>query len=194
MSGIPQWTRHRLVRYPAIVLALAVLIPATVWFSAHGDYDQYQKSRASDPITVEKGTTVQWRGASWTLLDYQVDPKPDVHSSLSSDLHIPGVLVRARIRIHADSAAAAKKLGICSIGLRDPQNRRWGLGYVDTSAFPHASSDCGPPQPEYGKKAPPSTDPYTVEAFYRVPPQAARDGSPIIVFTEARPRYLLLQR
>ncbi|HVX44764.1 MAG TPA: hypothetical protein VHC49_12800 [Mycobacteriales bacterium] len=190
---IPQWTRWRIVRYPAIVIALAVLIPATVWFSAHRDYDEYQKTRASDPIRVAKGESVHWRGATWRLLDYTVDPPPEVSSPVRP-LPVPGTLVRARIRVQADSAGAAKNLLGCSIGLRDPQNRRWGVGYADPTAYPHASTSCGPPDPGFGKKAPPATDPYTLEIFYRVPEQAARDGSPMVVFIGARPKYLLFQR
>jgi hypothetical protein len=191
--NIPQWTRRRIVRYPAIVIALAVLIPATVWFSAHRDYTEYQKTRATDPIRVAAGKAIHWRGATWQLLDYRVDPPPEASSPVRP-LPVPGTLVRARIRVRADSAAAAKKLLGCSIGLRDPRNRRWGIGYADPTAYPNASSSCGPPDPGYGKKAPPATDPYTLEIFYRVPEPAARTGSPMIVITEARPKYLLFQR
>lgn len=177
----------RLPRLVAVAVALVLLIPLAGWITMRGPYQDYRRNRALDPITVASGKVAHWHHASWLLIKYEVNPKPDGFDPAAGPMG-PGEVVRVTVGVKATSAAAQQGLGGCVLRLRDDRGRTWTAGDVPDARYRSYSSSCaGTPA-----SGPPKA--YPVTGLFRVPPGVGRRAALMVTFVTAYPHYLLLRR
>lgn len=180
-------TRQRgWIRYVIAVVALAALLPLYYRFVLKGDYERYREAGLHDATVIAADEIGRWQGAKWKLVEYQVDPKPDGYAA-SYSTPAPGTMVRVVIGIGPGSAQVARDLMGCQITLRDDQGREWDTDIANSSHYDTGNTSCsgdvGP-----GTKAKPK--PYPIYALFRVPADAAKNGTIAITSATLRPEYL----
>lgn len=115
------------------LLALVVLVPASVAASLSIDAFDYLASRPSIVTTVERGDTAALGQARIRVIDSLVA----VSGTAAGERYaVPEGTALVAVTLELDAAAAPEDF-TCRLQLRDPvEDRRWNAGYPDADYFP----------------------------------------------------------
>jgi len=153
------------------LIAIAVLGPLAMLAAMSTDWFAYEERINGRPIVVEKGDTVDYAGAAWTLDASFVVP---AESQAGREAEVPAgtELVVASVKINP--SGVGDESPSCSVTLEDRDGTRtWDTalsGDVSLSIDEGASSYCDPSE----------LNPYLLQVFFIVP-DGAGDGARLII-------------
>lgn len=138
VAGTPSWWR----RSRWALLALLVLVPASLAASLSIDAFDYLGSRPSVVTTIERGERASFGEASIRVVDSWT---ADAGSALGERYAVPEGTALVSVTLELDASRAGEEFR-CQTRLRDPvADRRWWAGYTDTDYVPGERTPDGVP-------------------------------------------------
>ena len=166
------------------LVAVAVLLPATIAITFATQWTSYFGGRPSAPTTVAADATAEFASASWSLSDVR---RISAASTEGEEIGLPkgSDLVAVTVRVSPDSGS--KEGPGCMVLLEEFEGatvtRSWRESATDPIDYPSTAgtqSYCDPDQVE----------PYTLESFFVVASDAGDDLGLAVTVTGELPRYL----
>jgi hypothetical protein len=156
-------------------LALAVLMPLTLWTHAHEDVTKAWRAHASEAIDVDARQTIAFAGLKWSLVGYDV----------SENLKDPSTAeIIVRVQLDIPSAEAVKSLGNCWPYLEDSTGQRW-------ARRPPRSREVSCAR--LSLRADPEIKQTELEERFVIPSARTSDVRLVFVIPKEQPRYLRFQ-
>ena len=166
------------------LVAVAVLLPATVGITFATQWSSYFGGRASDPVTVPSDTAENFAHAAWTLTDVR---RVSAASSEGAEIGLPEgsdlVIVTARVSPDGSGAEAPGCILLLEELDGTTVTRSWGASAtdpIDYAATEGTLSTCDSD----------ALEPYTLESAFVVADDASDDLGLAVTVSSELPRYL----
>ncbi|MFB2598075.1 hypothetical protein ACEXQE_09810 [Herbiconiux sp. P17] len=168
------------------LVAVAVLVPATLAVTFSAEWGRYYADRPSQPIPVAAGESIDFAGASWQVLDSRRIPSS---SAEGVDARLPeGTdLVVVTVSVAPHELDADGKSPFCNLQLDEMRGsevlRSWKdaeFSDIDYDGDPDAGSGCSSDE----------TGDYTFETLFVVPSGASDELAVQLESLDELPRYL----
>lgn len=184
----PSRTHHRPRRF-WYVIALVALLPGWIGFLVWRNASQgYGMDSYGVGTTVDRGATAEVAGATWRFVSIGPAPPPPAFGKRTPH---GGALIRAYISVTPHTTAAAKRIVVCQIMVRDDRARVWSP--ADSEYVPYDASvpdSCVP----RGSDADhiPAGHTQKIGVTFLVPADVARSVRPMVRPT-SEDRYVLFR-
>jgi hypothetical protein len=157
-------------------IALAVLLPLTLWTHAHEDVTRAWRAHASQAIDVDARQTISFAGLNWTLVGY--DTVHNLKNPSTAEIIV-------RVQLDVPSPSAVKDLGNCWPYLEDSSGQRW-------SRRPPRSRDVSCAR--LSLRADPEIKQTVLEERFVIPAARVSDVRLAFVIPKQQPQYLRFRR
>ncbi len=172
------WFRRNLVA----LVAVAVLLPATLAVTFWNDWVGYWDQRASVPTVVELGAEAQYGGAAWEVTDVRT-AEPSSEFGRSIGLPADTRFVSVLLEVTPEQSSPG-----CQFTLREESGRQRTWNTADLSPL-----DYYPQGDDSAFCDSERTDPYRIEVYFVVPVDVSEELVLTIEVGESLPSYLRMR-